>query len=324
VSTPLVSVVIPTRNRPALVGRAVASVLNQSFTGFEVIVVVDGPDAETIETLAAISDPRVRVIALQENVGGAEARNVGARNASGNWIALLDDDDEWLPEKLQTQLAAADKLKSPYALVASRFIDRNLKGDLVRPVAFPLAGQPISEFLFCEVSPLGGITGFAQTSTWLVSRLLLLETPFTRGQRTLQDLDWLLRGVARPDCEIAFIPEPLSIFHNEHAGRDRVTKKVDWQYSYHWALANRSLFTPKALAFFLVVFCINPAARQQVGWPTTRSIWADCRRFGVITPKLRGLLFLYTFIYPAIRSIFHPNALSAALYRLRTLWAPVR
>src|ERR1700744_4710601 len=95
-----VSAVIPTRNRPGLVCRAVESVLKQTIADLEVVVVVDGPDAATALALQEFHDPRIRCIELQQNVGGSEARNVGIREAQGTWIALLDDDDEWLPTKL--------------------------------------------------------------------------------------------------------------------------------------------------------------------------------------------------------------------------------
>ena len=79
----MVSVVIPTRNRPTLVVRAVKSALAQTLTDIEVIVVIDGQDPETFEALHAIVDLRVRVISLSESVGGSEARNVGVRAGSG-------------------------------------------------------------------------------------------------------------------------------------------------------------------------------------------------------------------------------------------------
>jgi glycosyltransferase involved in cell wall biosynthesis len=95
-TTPEISVVIPTRNRAALVPRAVHSALAQTLRDIEVIVVVDGPDPDTVEALAAIDDPRLRVVALDASGGAPAARNVGARNAGAPWVALLDDDDEWL------------------------------------------------------------------------------------------------------------------------------------------------------------------------------------------------------------------------------------
>ena len=83
---PLVSAVIPTRNRPLLVCRAVRSALDQTFGAIEVVVVVDGPDPETEKALNSIADSRLRMIALPNNVGGGEARNVGVRAAKGNTL----------------------------------------------------------------------------------------------------------------------------------------------------------------------------------------------------------------------------------------------
>jgi len=79
----LVSVVIPTRGRPQWVVCAVTSALIQSYLCLEVIVVVDGPDPETVGALRGIDDERLRLIELTEPVGGSEARNVGVRAAGG-------------------------------------------------------------------------------------------------------------------------------------------------------------------------------------------------------------------------------------------------
>ena len=103
----LVSVIIPTTGRPKLVLRALASVLGQTHGELEVIVVVDGPNPETIAALGGIADPRVRVLQNRESLGPGPARNIGAAQARGEWIAFLDDDDEWMPQKLEIQLAGA-------------------------------------------------------------------------------------------------------------------------------------------------------------------------------------------------------------------------
>src|ERR1700676_1259948 len=105
--TPLISAVIPTRNRPQLLTRAVYSALQQTYSNLEVIVVVDGTDSVTMEALARISDPRLRVIVLSQNQGGSNARNAGVQAALGEWIAFLDDDDQWMPNKTACQLALA-------------------------------------------------------------------------------------------------------------------------------------------------------------------------------------------------------------------------
>jgi glycosyltransferase involved in cell wall biosynthesis len=317
--TPLVSAVIPTRNRPELVCQAVRSVLSQTVREVECIVVIDGPDVATLHSLGEIEDPRLRVIALAENVGGCEARNLGAQAARGEWVALLDDDDEWLPFRLEKQLAAAAKSAEPVTMVVSRFLDRG-EGDedLLRPHIFPREGQPISDFLWCEVSCLGGIAGFPQTSTWLLRRDFLLEVPFTKGLKFLQDLDWLLRAYRHRRMRVVFVSEPLTIFHNDQA-RQRVTKRIDWQYSRRWAMANRPLFTKKAFGFFLVVYCLNPAAQQGATWPELQRLLQETGRFGKITPKLMVLCFLYVGVYPWVSKALLPRNRASMLYQVRSL-----
>lgn len=95
---------IPTRNRPAFVRRAVASALAQDDVTVEVIVVDDASD----EPLPVLDDPRVLVHRRAERGGQARARNEGLARARGHWIAFLDDDDLWAPQRLRTQLDAMD------------------------------------------------------------------------------------------------------------------------------------------------------------------------------------------------------------------------
>ena len=96
-----ISVVIPTHNRATLVGRAIRSVLGQSLPPREIIVVDDGSEDGTA-SLVAREFPSVRVL-RQANGGVSTARNRGIAAAGGDWIALLDSDDEWLPHKLESQ-----------------------------------------------------------------------------------------------------------------------------------------------------------------------------------------------------------------------------
>ena len=106
-SAPLVSVVIPAFNRAHCVADAVNSVLAQSFQDFEIIAVDDGSSDGTAEVLEQFGD-RIRLI-RQENRGVAAARNTGVRVARGSWIAFLDSDDRWHPEKLERQVNAMEK-----------------------------------------------------------------------------------------------------------------------------------------------------------------------------------------------------------------------
>jgi glycosyltransferase involved in cell wall biosynthesis len=105
-NTPTVSVIIPTYNRAHLVNRSVQSVLNQTYTDFEIIVVDDASTDNTGEEVKELQqqDNRIRYIKLEENVGGSAARNTGIKASRGKYIAFQDSDDEWFPEKLKKQM----------------------------------------------------------------------------------------------------------------------------------------------------------------------------------------------------------------------------
>jgi glycosyltransferase involved in cell wall biosynthesis len=114
---PAVSVIIPTYNRSHVLGRAVRSVLSQTYQDFELIVVDDGSSDATVEVVSGFADPRIRCLRHEKNRGAAAARNSGIKAARGEYIAFLDSDDEWLPEKLQKQVEALAKLPSRVGMV---------------------------------------------------------------------------------------------------------------------------------------------------------------------------------------------------------------
>jgi glycosyltransferase involved in cell wall biosynthesis len=317
-----VSAVIPTRNRPALVSRAVQSVLRQTHSDIEAVIVIDGPDPETAAALEAIGDPRVRIVALAENVGGSEARNIGAREAQGEWIALLDDDDEWLPEKIEKQIAVAEKLAGPRIVVACKYFDRMGDAELVRPRKFPQAGESISDFLYGGVSWLGAMDGFPQTSTWLLSRAFLLEVPFRKGLKRNQDTDWVLQALRLPNVSLALVEEPLTIFYNERK-RKRVTSGSEWQMCRDWAIDNRGLFTKPALSTYLAILPMNMAAQDRADWGAMRSLLGDCRKYGSLNLKTLWLFLLYGVLYPYLRKVMAPGVRKKAVYygsRVNSLW----
>jgi len=100
-----VSVIIPTHNRPDLLPKAIKSVLNQSYQDFEVIVVDDGLEIRAESIVKKVNDSRIVYIQHETERGGAAARNTGIKAAQGEFIAFLDDDDEWLPKKLEIQMS---------------------------------------------------------------------------------------------------------------------------------------------------------------------------------------------------------------------------
>jgi glycosyltransferase involved in cell wall biosynthesis len=102
---PQVSVVIPTYNRAEFLRSAIASVLNQTYQDFEIIVVDDGSKDNTEDVVCHFNNRKIRYVRHETNKGVTVARNTGVLNSKGAIIAFLDDDDEWLPQKLTRQMA---------------------------------------------------------------------------------------------------------------------------------------------------------------------------------------------------------------------------
>ena len=109
-TSPTVSVVIPTYNREHLVMRAIRSVVSQTFKDWELLVVDDGSKDNTEDAVQSFGDPRIRFIKHEINKGECATRNTGIVAATGGYLAFLDSDDEWLPEKLEKQVELLDSL----------------------------------------------------------------------------------------------------------------------------------------------------------------------------------------------------------------------
>jgi glycosyltransferase involved in cell wall biosynthesis len=105
---PKVSVIIPTHNRSAFLRSAIISVLNQTFQDFEIIIIDDASKDDTRKVITSFNEARIRGIHNQASKGAAGSRNIGVTNAQGEYIAFLDDDDEWLPAKLERQARLLD------------------------------------------------------------------------------------------------------------------------------------------------------------------------------------------------------------------------
>lgn len=178
-----VSVVIPTHDRPQLAQRAVRSALAQEYEDLEVVVVVDGPDNATEKALANVSDKRLRDIVLPRPVGLAKARNLGVRAAWGDWIAFLDDDGEWFPEKTTLQMKAAQSSRYLYPIVSSQFVARTSRNELLWPRTLPF--KPHSEYLLARKSWRYG-EGLLSTITLLFPKDLYCQVPFQDVLRTIR------------------------------------------------------------------------------------------------------------------------------------------
>jgi glycosyltransferase involved in cell wall biosynthesis len=201
-AAPRVSVVMPAYNAAAFVRRAIDSVLAQTFTDLELLVVNDGSQDDTLSVLAGYRD-RLRVLA-QPNGGPAAARNRGLQAARGRYVAFLDADDGWEPTKLERQVGLLDTRPAiGFCSTATRVVDG--------------AGRPAGDWPCCDAAltlPEGLFTHAAaisgSTSGVLARRELLVELGgFDEALRGFEDPDLWIRLSARTGY--ACIPEPLTV-----------------------------------------------------------------------------------------------------------------
>src|SRR4051812_37930708 len=120
---PTVSVVIPTRDRWPILGRALASALGQEAVAVEVVLVDDGSREPAPAWVTGIADSRVRLLRHEASRGVARARNRGLEEATGRWVAFLDDDDLWAPDKLAVQVRAAGERDAVLAYTGVLWVD---------------------------------------------------------------------------------------------------------------------------------------------------------------------------------------------------------
>jgi len=258
-SPPLVSVVIPTRNRARLVGRAVESVLSQTYGHFELIVVVDGPDPATVERLQRFAAPNLRVVEHETSQGAAASRNTGIALASGTWIAFLDDDDLWEPTKLERQVAAALADGDPKVVVTCLSQVVTALGRYVWPRS-PYDGRmPLDEYLFDRREPFKG-GAFLQTSTLMVPRALFVDLGFAGFAHPHEDWDLGLRAVKEFGYRLITVPESLSVHFTEDE-HESVSRKFDWRESVAWLEGLGKIVSPRAYAGFCLTI-ISPQAAQ--------------------------------------------------------------
>jgi len=202
-NAPLVSVVIPAFNRAAILPQSAGSVLAQTMGDLELIIVDDFSTDATAEVAFSLNDSRVMLVRHETNRGVSAARNSGAAAATGRYLAFLDSDDTWLPEKLAIQVAALEASPAPENTHCSHAFEMELGGAKVAwPKRGPHAGEAISDYLFAE-------NGQLQTSTWLLARTLFAKFPFDEKLRRHEDWDVLLR-LAKSGTGFLHISQPLA------------------------------------------------------------------------------------------------------------------
>lgn len=213
--SPAVSVVVPTYRRSDLLVRAIRSVLGQTLDAVEIIIVDDNgagdPHRErTLERLRPfLSDPRIHHLAHDQNRGGSAARNTGIHAARAEYVAFLDDDDVWHPEKLALQLEAFQRFDANVALVCTSCV-RIEESTGTRRIVRPRLVEPLMPALL-----MNNVVG--PTSTIVCRRDALIAVGgFDETLPAMQDIDLYVRLADR--YRMVAIDRPLVDYHSHDAG----------------------------------------------------------------------------------------------------------
>jgi len=197
---PKVSVIIPTYNRATLLEKAVQSVLYQTYNDFEIIVCDDASTDNTPQIINKFKDKRIRFTRYEQNKGVIKLRNAAITISNGDYIAFLDDDDEWLPTKLEEQIAVLQESTDKLGAVYTGAYSIDMKLNKVKEVSYPtLRGNVLRGLL---------LNNFITTSSMVIKNLCFEEVGlFDPEYKSASDFDMWIRIAEKFDFD--YIPKPL-------------------------------------------------------------------------------------------------------------------
>ena len=248
---PRFSVVIPFRDRLPLVRRALASLDRQSFRDFETILVDDGSQEDVTGIAASFPDLAIRLIRTGRH-GANAARNAGTDAASAAWVAYLDSDDVFLPDRLAS--AAHRVAAEPSDLLATAaYVWRSSRRVQVRPSRPPAAGEDISDYYFAAGERL-------PTSGLIVRTTVARSVRWDERLRKVQDPDFVIRLV-RAGHRVGFCSAPdVAIYDDTQAGR--ISDSVVQDNLRAWLANSGHNLTPRARAGFEVYALAYETGRE--------------------------------------------------------------
>lgn len=208
---PKVSVIIPAFNRAHLLSRAIQSVINQTFQDFEIIIVDDASTDKTEDVVKSFKDNRIIYLWNNRNQGSNASRNIGLKHASGEFIAFLDSDDEWLPEKLDKQLNVFKSHNKNIGLVSTGYSNDEKPFE---PVIPKYRGYILKELLIRDC--------IGTMSTPLI-RKKCFDIVGVLDESMLASQDWDMWIKIAQFYEIDFTPDILSKYHHQP---DSISKNV--------------------------------------------------------------------------------------------------
>jgi glycosyltransferase involved in cell wall biosynthesis len=213
---PTVSVVLPVFNRERSIGRAVQSVLRQTMSDLELVVIDDGSADHTSTVVSRYSDPRLKFVKLANNSGTSAARNAGISIARGEYIAFLDSDDEWLPDKLEQQVETIRASSATTGISTTGFrIHRVVSGSYEDIIPDPHDDWQRQQLTMCALGP---------GSTLMVKPDVFPQVGmFDVALRRFEDWDWMIRCLAVRN--IVICPSVLAVLHVDRRPSIRIVQR---------------------------------------------------------------------------------------------------
>lgn len=258
----IVSVVVPTIGRPEL-REAIISVAKQDTNvALETLIVLDDPAKEEFVTTLG-EQYGARVLCSAGKRGGAECRNIGMEESTGDYIAFLDDDDLWHPAKLRIQLAATkdqsngvEKILSATALEIRR---RNGRTDIVPRTPPPGALSEMPSYMVQRPRLRYG-TSVIQTSTLMLSRSLADSIRWDTTMTKHQDWDLVARAARDRDARFVWVPRPLTTLQQGTVGS--VSARQDWRASAQWHARHVQHLTSRSSGDFAAALMLRAALAE--------------------------------------------------------------
>ncbi len=216
-----ISVIIPTYNRARFVTKAIDSVLSQTYKNYEIIVVDDGSTDDTRHALEPYQD-RIRYI-YQENRGVAAARNLGIKSSNGKWVAFLDSDDTWLPEKLSFQMECVTQSDAQVCFTNIIYESEpdehtSLVPTEQKEMRYKLYGEPLEMVLDTSIK------NYVQSM--LVKRSLFAHVGYFDERLQIADDTRMIFNLAF-ETAFAYITTPLTIINRSAERKGLMSNRLD-------------------------------------------------------------------------------------------------
>lgn len=250
----LVSVIMPAYNSEAFIAEAIESVLNQTYQNLELIIVDDCSKDKTFQIIKSFSDSRIRFFKLEKNSGSGVARQFAVEKAKGNYIAFLDADDLWKPEKLEKQLVFMKKHQLPFTFSFYEWIDE--KGDSLNQIITTPKKLLYKHLYYCNW--IGNLTGIYSVDHFG-------KIPINEIKKRQDWMHWLTIGQTLEEMH----PVPESLAYYRIRAESLSSSKVNLlKYNYavyrQFHKRNRFLALKDMLVFLYTQLLVKPSFQKNL------------------------------------------------------------